>query len=430
MPFFAHSGRDAAGQLDLGLFQFLAQHLRGVADGAERRANLALPHLSDLATTARLAGLFHDLGKYRTEFQLYIQDDPRFSKGDPRTRHKEAGAAAAFDAGHNVVALAILGHHGGIPDSADVAIAVRGPNGKCVADTVLPQAVKDCSGLATPFPTPPNVGKGFQADLLTRVLFSCLVDADWTDTGAHQRWVWEQVLRKKSSDDPEPPALEPGERLKRVEAYIAERAGRPLEPRVKQARADVLAACLAAAEMPPDVFSLTVPTGGGKTLAALAFALKHAAKNDLRRVIYVAPYMTILEQNADAIRTALGIAGTDPTVFEHYSLAEPGDNNADETGLMSAARRAENWDAPVIVTTNVQFFESLFSNKPSRCRKLHNIARSVVILDECQTLPPSLAAPTCGMLKQLATDLGCSVVRSAPRHSRYSTMTNYNQTNG
>ena len=120
--------------------------------------------------------------------------------------------------------------------------------------------------------------------------------------------------------------------------------------------------------------------------------------------------MTILEQNADAIRAALDVGAADPAVFEHYSLADPGDADADETALGSAARRAENWDAPVVVTTNVQFFESLFSNKPGRCRKLHNIARSVVILDECQTLPPGLVAPTCGMLKQLAADLGCSVV--------------------
>src|SRR5205085_4292025 len=115
-------------------------------------------------------------------------------------------------------------------------------------------------------------------------------------------------------------------------------------------------------------------------------------------------------------RDALAVGPTALDVFEHYSLAEPpGDEDTDETRREAAARRAENWDAPVIVTTNVQFFESLFSNKPGRCRKLHNIARSVIILDECQTLPPGLAAPTCGMLKQLATPtagggLGCSVV--------------------
>ena len=403
MPYFAHSACDNTGALDLNSFQLLAQHLRAVAAGAELRAARARPGQAEFATAARLAGLLHDLGKYRPEFQLYIRDDPRYLKGDPLTRHKEAGAAVAFDRKHNPVAFTIIGHHGGIPDAADCVSAVNGPNGRVVADAVRGAAEKDCPELGAPATAAPRLN-GFEADLFTRVVFSCLVDADWADTGAHERAV------KNMPDDPDLPDLKPGERLKRVEAFIADRAARPLEPHVKKARADVLAACLAAAEMPSGVFSLTVPTGGGKTLAALAFALKHAARHGLRRVIYVAPYMTILEQNADAIRAALDVGDTDSFVFEHYSLADPGDTNANETDLGSAARRAENWDAPVVVTTNVQFFESLFSNKPGRCRKLHNIARSVVILDECQTLPPGLVAPTCGMLKQLATDLGCSVV--------------------
>jgi CRISPR-associated endonuclease/helicase Cas3 len=402
MTFFAHSANDPTGNPDLRLFQLLATHLRNVADGAECRARRALPDREDFAAIAHLTGLLHDLGKYRPEFQLYIRDDPRYLKGDPRTRHKEAGAAVAFDHKQNAVALAILGHHGGIPDGAGIRPFIT--DGRVVADAVRDAAEGDCSELAAPVPVPPQLPNGFAWDLFTRFVFSCLVDADWADTGAHERAV------RNLPDDPDPPALAPGERLKRVEGYIAARASRPLEPHVKQARADVFGACLSAAETAPGMFSLTVPTGGGKTLAALAFALKHAARYGLRRIVYVAPYMTILEQNADAIRAALGVGDADLAVFEHYSLANPGDTNTSETDLGSAIRRAENWDAPVVVTTNVQFFESLFSNKPGRCRKLHNIARSVVVLDECQTLPPGLVAPTCGMLKQLATELGCSVV--------------------
>ena len=176
-------------------------------------------------------------------------------------------------------------------------------------------------------------------------------------------------------------------------------------------REDVLNACLTAADQPPGLFSLTVPTGGGKTLSGLTFALKHAAAHGLRRVIYVAPYLTILDQNVRAIRAALQIEKDDPAVFEHHSLSEPpGDEDENETEREAAARRAENWDSPIIITTNVQFFESLFSNKPGRCRKLHNIAGSVILLDECQTLPPDLIAPTCSMLGQLASVLGCTVV--------------------
>ncbi|MBP3956881.1 CRISPR-associated helicase Cas3' [Gemmata sp. G18] len=404
MLYFAHSARDDTGALDLESFQFLAQHLHAVAEGAARRATLARPERTDFAAAARLAGLLHDLGKYRPEFQLYIRDDPRYLKGNSLTRHKEAGAAVAFDRGHKAVAFAIAGHHGGIPDGTECLGAVSGPNGRVVAASLRATATRDCPELGAPVPIPPQLPNGLAWDLFTRVTFSCLVDADWSDTGAHEREV------KNWPAEPDPPALEPGERLARVEAFIAGRAARPLEPHVKRARAEVLAACLVAAERPSGVFTLTVPTGGGKTLAALAFALKHAARHGLRRIIYVAPYMTILEQNADAIRDALDVGAADPTVFEHYSLADPGDTNANETDLGAAARRAENWDAPVVVTTNVQFFESLFSNKPGRCRKLHNIARSVVVLDECQTLPPGLVAPTCGMLNQLATELGCSVV--------------------
>ncbi len=184
---------------------------------------------------------------------------------------------------------------------------------------------------------------------------------------------------------------------------------------MSKARADVLENSLQAAERPSGLFSLTVPTGGGKTLSGLAFALAHAKANHLRRIIYVVPYLSILDQNAKAIREALGFAADDNALFEHHSLVDLGRlsetrDAAELTRLEDAARRAENWDAPVVITTNVMFFESLFSNQPRRCRKLHNIARSVIFLDECQNIPPPFLAPTCAMLKQLNEVLGCSIV--------------------
>ena len=171
-----------------------------------------------------------------------------------------------------------------------------------------------------------------------------------------------------------------------------------------------MTAALQLAQAEPGLFSMTVPTGGGKTLSGLAFALKHAQQHGLRRIIYVAPYLSILDQNANVIRTAMGFGRDAMEVFEHHSLADPLDFQEQNLETMSASRLAENWDAPVVITTSVQFFEGLFANKPGRCRKLHNIARSVIVLDECQTLSPGLIAPTCSMLGQLSKHLGCSIV--------------------
>jgi CRISPR-associated endonuclease/helicase Cas3 len=396
--FFAHSGKKLD---DLSDWQLLHQHLTRVADLARGYAQEACPRDNHFAAAAHAAGLLHDLGKYRPGFQQYLKG--LLSKGDPRTLHKQAGANKAAAAGLVPVAFAVMGHHGGLPDKVDLQNGLKDDAADYQA--LWNAAVTDCPGLGSLPVVSPCLRDAFHADLCTRLLFSCLVDADWTDTSEHQRRV------KKLPQEPPPPELDAAKRLEAVLAYIADRARVVGDTEVGRTRADILKACLDAADNVPGLFSLTVPTGGGKTLAGLAFALKHAQVHGLRRFIYAAPYMTILEQNGGVFRDALGVGTHDGFVFEHHSLAEPdGDQDKDQTSLQAAARRAENWDAPVIVTTNVQFFESLFSSKPGRCRKLHNIARSVIILDECQTLPPDLVAPTCGMLKQLTADLGCTIV--------------------
>jgi CRISPR-associated endonuclease/helicase Cas3 len=355
-----------------------------------------------LAEAAYAAGLLHDLGKYRPEFQRYLRGLPVSREA---TYHKQAGAAKAFDSHHGPVAFAVAGHHGGIPDHAALTDLVKGPSGRAVATAVWLQAKEDLPALASISLNPPALKDKLTADLITRLLFSCLVDADWTDTGTHDARIHGRTPL------PAPPSLDLSNRLKHLRTYINHRAAACPEPLIAQARDDVLSACLRAAEKNPGLFSLIVPTGGAKTLSGLAFALKHAAAHGLRRVIYVVPYLSILDQNARVIREALAVGRDDPAVFEHHSLAEPpGDEDMNETARAAAARRAENWDAPIVLTTNVQFFESLFSNKPGRCRKVHNIARSVILLDECQTLPPELVAPTCSMLGQLASLLGSTVV--------------------
>jgi CRISPR-associated endonuclease/helicase Cas3 len=393
-PYYAHSGDPS----DFSTWQRLNQHLVAVAALAEEKAKTASPSNESFAAAARTAGLLHDLGKYRSEFQLYIRG---ITVPKEMTYHKQAGAAKAAYSRNSPVAFAIAGHHGGMPNKADLLSLVRGASGQPVAEAVWHSAVEDCPELGTAAPTPLPLLDNLHGDLFTRLLFSCLVDADWTDT----------AFFYGQRDDPPLPFDAPAW-LKRLLTFVEAKAATCKDPQVAQVRKDIFRACLEKAVHPPGLFTLTVPTGGGKTLSGLAFALKHAATHGLRRVIYVAPYLSILDQNVRVIREAMtGSAEPSPLVFEHHSLAEPpGDEEQNQTSREAAARRAENWDSPVIVTTNVQFYESLFSNKPSRCRKVHNIARSVILLDECQTLPPELVGPTCGMLRQVASHLGCTIV--------------------
>jgi CRISPR-associated endonuclease/helicase Cas3 len=402
--YFAHT---LDGSLEKG--QPLAEHLVNVAYGAKRRAAAAMPACIAVADAANIAGLLHDTGKYRDGFVSYLQG---LKVPEAERYHKQAGAAWAEKLGLGPVVTAILGHHGGMPDNHEEDASLQGGAGRQAADTIRARAMADCPLLASIRPGPFDDFDNFGTlgeELLTRLLFSCLVDADWEDTGLHEREA------KGIPPDPMPPPLDAETWLSKVRVYIAGKAAESTQPAIAKARADVLESCLEAAGRRPGLYSLTVPTGGGKTLSGLAFALAHAKANDLRRIVYVVPYLSILDQNAKVIREALGVAFNDLTIFEHHSLADPGKasisgNDTEETATEDAARRAENWDAPVVITTNVMFFESLFSNQPRRCRKLHNIARSVVFLDECQNIPPALLAPTVAMLKQLVEVLGCTVV--------------------
>ena len=417
MNFFAHSHPDRKTPPPQG-WQWLKQHLGAVSRIAGERAAKALPEKRDFFEVARAAGWLHDIGKYRPEFQQMLLGQR--GKGEA-TRHKQAGAAWAADDLRLDIAFAIVGHHGGLPDKTDLKSLVAGPGGRDVVQQVRQLAICECPEIAKPLPKWTGSNDPLALDVWVRLLFSCLVDADWLDTGVHER-----------TANGQPQMAQPVELsqercailLSRVREYIAERAAQcrdenvnvtvPADRHVPTIRGEILDAALTAAEMVPGLFSMTVPTGGGKTLTALAFALAHVQKHGLRRVIYVAPYLSILEQNAREIRRALQAefdsADVD-LVFEHHSLAEPpGGKDVDESQSGAIARQAENWSAPFVITTNVQFFESLFSNQPGQCRKLHNIARSVVILDECQTLPPGLIEPTCSMLKGIAALAGTSIV--------------------
>lgn len=420
LPAYAHSHTSQPQAGDK--WHLLAEHLHGVAGLAQQYAEGVAGQPSKFGEAVRIAGLLHDVGKYRTEFQQMIR---RLRPKGPSTRHKQAGAAWAADAHQFDAAFAIAGHHGGIPDAAGLKSLVHEPGGRDVAERIRGAVLTDFPELSQAAPGVGDVTDALEFDLRVRLLFSCLVDADWTDTGAYERWA------NGASPLPEPQPLTTAlatDFLQRVLAYIEQRAAEcqgseqqvvaiakcDLQIHVPTIRNEILQIARSAAAHSPGLFSMTVPTGGGKTLASLAFALEHAAKFGLRRIIYVAPYLSILEQNAREIRRALGVERDSPDVdlvFEHHSLAEPpGGNDPDEEESAAFARQAQAWGAPFVITTNVQFFESLFSNQPGQCRKLHNIARSVVILDECQTLPPGLTEPTCSMLDGLAKHAGSSIV--------------------
>ena len=389
--FLAHIRQDDAGQW---LPHLLDEHLRGVATLAESFAAAF-----DAGDWAKLAGLWHDLGKYRPAFQRYIRGasgyDAHIETAPGRVDHSTTGALYAIKRIKGlgrILAYLIAGHHAGLPDwqsaeSPASSLAFRLKQSDLLAEALtqtIPADILDA---------PPPISNPGQRDyaLWIRLLFSCLVDADFLDTEQFMT-PDKTVLRGRY---PTLAELEP-----RFEAYMTALAAQANDTSVNRMRAAVLERCRNAAEQPPGLFSLTVPTGGGKTLASLAFALRHARHHGKRRIFYVIPYTSIIEQTADVFRRVFG----EDTVLEHHSNFD----SARETPRSRLA--AENWDASLIVTTNVQFFESLFAARSSRTRKLHNILDSVVILDEAQLLPPDFLTPILGAIRELSRHYGVSFV--------------------
>ncbi len=395
-------------------WELLEDHLLEVG---RRAAEFA----SDFASPewGQIAGLWHDVGKYSTEFQAYLKSasdiDAHLETLPSRVDHSTAGAQHAVHrfarTTGRLLAYCIAGHHGGLPDNEDPQGGLSGLSAR-LRKKIPNWSAAPSSLLDRQSPPPPpleldsaGVKKAFQASVFCRMLFSCLVDADYLATEAYMR-PDQEIVRKRQL-----PTLK--ELQAHLDAHLQELVGCAGDTPINRARAKVLAQCREVAVRPSGFFSLTVPTGGGKTLSSLAFALTHAARHDLRRVIYAIPFTSIIEQNAAVFGEALKDAGPH-VVLEHHSNFDPhekfgGDLDFEmQTPWFQLA--AENWDAQIVVTTNVQLFESLFASKPSRCRKLHRIARSVIILDECHALPVTLLAPTLRMLEVLVRNYGCTVV--------------------
>jgi CRISPR-associated endonuclease/helicase Cas3 len=385
-------------------WQFLEDHLKNVAEMARGFAE-------DFGAGewAYLAGLWHDMGKYSAEFQDYLKctaDIDASTETMPgRVDHSSAGAHHAVQSteilGH-LMAYMIAGHHSGLLNGRDVGACQETRLHKTLDPwTHGLQFFRPFHGLE-----PPDclrkafsaLDAGFSVAFFTRMVFSCLVDADFLDTEAFMN-PGQAALRKTWPDTV----------MQQMNDALNDFIGKlnPADTIVNRQRASVRDDCLRAARQKPGLFSLTVPTGGGKTLASLAFALRHAMRHGLRRIIYVIPLTSIIEQNAEVFREVLKPVtdklGRD-VVLEHHSSLDPDA----ETAMNRLA--TENWDAPLIVTTSVQFYESLFAHRTSRCRKLHRLARSAIILDEAQTLPVDYLKPCLRALQELTTNYEASIV--------------------
>ncbi len=379
-----------------GQVQPLREHLSNVSEMAGRFARSF-----GGASAAKRAGILHDAGKYSRAGQRRMADPEHTAKVD----HSTAGAKIAVEKCRDgLTALAVAGHHGGMPDvggklSAGGDGTLRGRFRKDLSGDLDYSAFWDENGIddRALAPTWINLKKpSFSNQFYVRMLFSCLVDADFLDT---ERFMRGEVPRGAYDEMRE---LLAKLRKKKIEPWLDAPA-----TELNRKRCAILCDCLAAGEGEQGLYTLTVQTGGGKTVSSLAFALTHAVKRGFERVIYVIPYTSIIEQNAAVFKSILG---EDNVVEHHFGVEFNADEDAENPTAMRQMLATENWDAPVIVTTAVQFFESLFSNKPSRCRKLHNISNSVVIFDEAQMLPLSYLKPCVSAIAELVNHYHATAV--------------------
>ena len=374
-----------------GREQTVLEHLQNTARLA---ASFAAPFGGE--KQGELAGLAHDLGKYSAEFQRRL-------RGGPRVDHATAGAYECARRRQDLAAFVITGHHGGLPDGGGRTNTPdqgtywgrinRAREGKLPAYTGWTEEI------SLPAPPLPSIDLAATLEIMfyIRMLYSCLVDADYLDT--------ETFMKGKEA------ARNSGEPLPALEDKLCQYIAGWYPPRgeLNRQRCAILDRCRdQGKQQKPGLFTLTVPTGGGKTVSSLAFALAHARANGMRRVVYVIPYTSIIEQTAKEFRDILG----PENVLEHHSGVEydtgpDGEATSENMRLLLAT---ENWDMPIVVTTAVQFFESLYANRPAKCRKLHNLSNSVIIFDEAQMLPLPYLRPCVAAIAQLIKHYRASAV--------------------
>lgn len=385
----------------------LEHHLAAVGSMAERNAQ---PFGGELL--ARAMGLLHDIGKCSAKYQAYIRR-PMTDGGPKGPDHSTAGAKqayATYGLAGRLMGFGIAGHHSGLMNGdGHEGGSLTSRLGKDVEPYIgweehaigLPSLSELQASLKRPQKN--LIEEHFSTSFLARMLFSCLVDADFLETEAFYA----------RGTPPQRGGSLLLEHLQKVRDFLARHRRQDTE--VNRLRSHILDYANAKASLAPGLFTLTVPTGGGKTLTSLSFALEHAALHGLRRVIYAIPFTSIIEQVAAVFRDDIGLGDA---VLEHHASFDwdqkrpPSDDKEEEgaSGLAKLRRDAENWDAPIVVTTAVQFFESLFAARTSKARKLHNLANSVIVLDEAQSIPVHLLRPCMAAIEELARNYGTSVI--------------------
>ena len=411
---YAHSAQDELGNLlPYEHWQTLQSHSVNVGEIAAEFARVF-----GAQEIACQTGKLHDLGKYSEAFNHRLH-------GGPSVDHATAGAKIAVERWGNVIgklmAFCIAGHHAGLANgngkgdnrrTLKQRLALQFSADIPALDNLWQQEIKLPETLSAPPLKADAHHPFFSYAFFTRMLYSCLVDADYLDTEAFYL-----NLENKASERGGYPDLNALQRnfnqfindfRRRITQTSEQTKAEKRNAALNRLRSEILDHAVEQAAQPQGLFTLTVPTGGGKTFTSMAFALEHAKRHDMRRVIYVIPFTSIIEQNAAEFRKAFGELG-EQAVLEHHSTFDDGklQNEATKDKLRLAS---ENWDAPIVVTTAVQFFESLFADRSSRCRKLHNIAGSVIILDEAQMLPLNLLLPIMQAIKELAQNYRCSIV--------------------
>lgn len=406
MNYIAHS-QNSEGQV-----QTIKEHASGVG---ELMRQFALTE--DFADLYEYCGMIHDMGKYNEAFQSYI-----LGNTSDRIKHAIYGALFAFDNHQIEIALPVYGHHRGLPNVTEMNQLIKAERNTNLAiyESICNKLSAEYNGHFfnqddKSFREIPTI---LQKELFVRLLYSALVDADCLDTERH--------FDKNEFDARHAPQLDADKLLCKLQLKFAslKSKSKNSDLMINTLRDEVRLFAESKASLPQGFFALTLPTGLGKTLCSINWALHHAMMHkNVKRIIFVLPFISIIDQTADELKSIFNDEATEYVLEHHSNIIYTNETNEEYNPKQLAT---ENWDYPIIVTTSVQFFESLFSNRKSKCRKLHNIQDSIIIFDEIQTLPLSMTEPTLIMLNNLQQLCRCSILFCTATQPDFSSRIGFN----